>query len=135
MNDTAKYQALQRLYAQLPGIGCQRKCQKACGPIALTRLELHQLLRFNPRLDVSRIKGKTEGGYSLGLLYLIVGAENGTCPFLKDGSCSVYEHRPLICRLWGSTQVLVCPFGCQPERVLSEEEAFRFAREAIRLGF
>jgi hypothetical protein len=21
-----------------------------------------------------------------------------TCPFLEDGSCSIYEHRPLVCR-------------------------------------
>lgn len=24
--------------------------------------------------------------------------ENGACPMLKEGSCSIYEHRPLTCR-------------------------------------
>ena len=24
--------------------------------------------------------------------------ENGHCPMLKDGACSIYEHRPLTCR-------------------------------------
>jgi len=50
MNDTAKYQALQALYARLPKLECQRKCQECCGPVTMTRLEMRQLTRANPKL-------------------------------------------------------------------------------------
>jgi Fe-S-cluster containining protein len=36
-----------------------------------------------------------EAKYQLGLDYFRLGV---TCPFLEDGSCSIYEHRPLVCR-------------------------------------
>lgn len=32
-----------------------------------------------------------------------------------DGRCSVYDLRPLICRLWGTAKELACPYGCVPE--------------------
>lgn len=46
------------------------------------------------------------------------------CPMLSaSGKCTVYTSRPYICRLWGTTEVLACPDGCQPERWLTREEA------------
>lgn len=47
-----------------------------------------------------------------------------TCPLLNqhDGSCMAYEMRPLICRAWGTTPKLKCPWGCQPERWLTDIE-------------
>lgn len=38
-----------------------------------------------------------------------------TCPALQDGQCSVYDVRPMICRVWGASEDLVCPYGCRPE--------------------
>lgn len=35
----------------------------------------------------------------------------------------VYTQRPYICRLWGTTEVLKCPQGCEPTRWLSRDEA------------
>ncbi len=46
-----------------------------------------------------------------------------TCTWLHEGRCSVYEVRPLICRLWGATEAMPCPFGCEPDRVLTDEES------------
>ena len=35
--------------------------------------------------------------------------------------CSVYDRRPLICRLYGTSELMRCE-GCTPERYLSEKE-------------
>lgn len=32
---------------------------------------------------------------------IIKGKSSGQCPMLIGGVCSVYEHRPVICRVWG----------------------------------
>ena len=44
---------------------------------------------------------------------VIAGERTIDCPALVDGRCSVYEHRPLICRLWGAVESLPCPHGCE----------------------
>jgi hypothetical protein len=46
----------------------------------------------------------------------------------------VYDARPLICRLWGVSENLQCPYGCVPERMLTLEEAQDFMQEYIRLN-
>jgi hypothetical protein len=38
-----------------------------------------------------------------------------TCSALDGvGRCSVYEERPLLCRLWGAVEKMTCQFGCVP---------------------
>ncbi len=34
-------------------------------------------------------------------IQLVKGKPVGECPMLIGGVCSVYEHRPVICRVWG----------------------------------
>lgn len=34
-------------------------------------------------------------------IQVIKGKSYGECPMLIGGVCSVYEHRPVICRVWG----------------------------------
>lgn len=38
------------------------------------------------------------------------------CPLLtSDGKCSIYEHRPAICRIWGVVKDMQCEHGCVPD--------------------
>ena len=41
------------------------------------------------------------------------------CPFLKDSLCSIYEHRPVVCRVHHSLEAsaAACDGGRQPEAV------------------
>lgn len=39
----------------------------------------------------------------------------GRCHLLKDGRCSIYADRPLLCRLFGAVPKMACPFGCKPD--------------------
>lgn len=44
------------------------------------------------------------------------GGQGYTCPALtKDLRCGVYEIRPFVCRVWGASESLPCPWGCLPE--------------------
>lgn len=95
---------IERLYERIPKIDCKRKCQECCGPILMSRSEWQRIcsrLRYEPR-----------------------GNARLTCPMLKNGTdCRVYAIRPAICRLWGVVERMRCPYGCEPERWLSDEEA------------
>lgn len=51
------------------------------------------------------------------------------CPHLgPDGRCTAYEVRPMICRLWGVTRSMACPWGCIPDRWLSDGEAMELLK-------
>lgn len=71
--------------------GCSECCEKGDYPI--TEEELKQLMLGYSKLDnASKIRvqeniNKMENG--------------GACPFLLDKLCSVYEYRPMVCRIHG----------------------------------
>ena len=105
--------ALDTLYAELPQLACQGLCQQSCGVILMTRIEW---LRITRKLG-----------------YAPKGKPSCVCPMLKHGRCSVHPIKPLICRLWGMTESMPCPWGCQPDWWLSDTEgqAFLARAEAI----
>lgn len=43
----------------------------------------------------------------------IKNGEAPTCPALKHDRCTVYDVRPLICRMWGAVESMPCHFGCE----------------------
>jgi Fe-S-cluster containining protein len=52
------------------------------------------------------------------------------CSLLKEGKCSIYRIRPLICRLFGLTKKMQCPFGCVPDKWLDDNIAKGMLRKA-----
>lgn len=105
----------EEIYAQIPRLTCQRKCQIGCGPIGMSTGEWRTLIQnigYEPT-GPSIIHG---GHVFMTCL---------TCPLLNphNGECMAYDVRPLICRLWGTVKKMRCPFGCLPERWLSDQEA------------
>lgn len=125
MNNTAKLAALDALYSQLPKIECQRKCHECCGPIMMTRLEARRL----PEIKWDSVPLKIGIGFfpSRATTTLV-------CPLLKNGECSVYNRRPAICRLWGLTEELRCPFGCEPDVRWPDAKAKAWLDEVQRIG-
>lgn len=125
MTNTARIDALESLYSQLPAIECQRKCQECCGPVIMTRLEARRLpeLRFDKTPTMR------------GMIYVARTPKNLTCPILKDGACSAYDRRPAICRLWGLTEKLRCPFGCTPVPVWTEQQARDWLDAIAKAGY
>jgi hypothetical protein len=139
MNATQRLAAMEAIFAQFPAIECKKLCSDFCNIIPMSRLEFARLKQTNPKLKSkglawgTRVGGTFPGrGYVIG--FRIEVDSVGICPLLKDGLCSVYNHRPGICRLWGLTKKLKCPYGCEPERFLTEEEAHGFMTKIAELG-
>ncbi len=112
---------LRALYAKLPEVHCKGYCANptainVCSVVTLSKLELNKIEdrvgRENLKLRDLRI-----------------------CPLLKDGRCSAYDLRPLICRLYGAVESMTCPFGCRPdEGSMSNREATALLDESVRIG-
>ena len=88
--------ALESMYASLPTVVCQGLCAGSCGPIACSQAKADRMAAAAGRpLE-----------FTSGL----------TCGYLDHVSlrCAVYAVRPMICRLWGVTTDMTCPWGCQP---------------------
>lgn len=103
---------------RVESLECKGLCQACCGPIPFPERLREQfpemMLPKNP-LDV-RLLVRQKGPYA--------------CPFLAQGRCTIYEQRPAICRLWGASRALQCPFGCLPRgALLSRREGHRYLRE------
>lgn len=106
---------LQALYDRIPAIACCGACHDSCGPIETSVRE---------RVRIERQAGRA-----------LTCGEGASCSMLTpDRRCSVYENRPLICRLWGVVESLPCPYGCKPERYLTNEEGYVLMAEAFEIG-
>lgn len=135
MNNTAKVKALDALYATLPKMECRRKCQHCCQSFGMNWLEKRRLQAVAGPLKTRRVPCYTEGLCGeRGVLIGVHEVLEGPCPLLKDGACSAYEQRPFICRVWGLTRKTACPYGCEPERWLTDEEVFALARKVQQLS-
>ena len=111
---------LDALYATLPRLDCRRQCGAFCGPIKVGPDEWRRI--------VTRVGGEPSART------LMLGLR---CPFVTDtGLCSVYDVRPMVCRLWGAVRtVMACPHGCEPSRWLSGDGAWAMlARVGVTKG-
>jgi len=62
----------------------------------------------DPEFCVSRLPQKTDAEHDAALA-------EWNCVHLGPQGCEVYEERPLICRLFGTTSSLPCPRGSGPD--------------------
>jgi Fe-S-cluster containining protein len=92
---------LDALYAELPQLKCKGKCWKCCGKV---------LMGPGERERISR-----EGGVDLPTVAEMRRDNRELCVALKSHRCTVYDVRPLVCRLWGIEETMRCPYGCVPE--------------------
>jgi Fe-S-cluster containining protein len=83
------------LYNEIPVSNCKNGCSECCT----------NMIQFSPS------ELKQMGGYEY----------NGVCSHLKNGKCSIYENRPFICRIFGTSELLKCE-DCTPEKYLNEKE-------------
>jgi hypothetical protein len=59
------------------------------------------------------------------------------CPLLTWAKqCAVYDIRPLVCRLWGASELFPCNYGCRPEggRLLGVKETYVLLAEAYEIS-
>lgn len=89
---------------RIPTFECIPSCHDCCGPVTASSEEMARL----------PIKSETVHAKALADL---------SCPHLGAQGCEVYDERPLICRLFGTTPHLACPHGKRPEEMIAPELA------------
>lgn len=113
MNKKRK-QKLHEIYNRVPKIECQGKCTDFCGALGMEAGERDEMVKASgeiPHVD-----------------------RNLNCNYLKEGKCSVYKNRPLICRVWGVVENLRCPFGCKFERRLTLREMLQLYADVKKVA-
>jgi uncharacterized protein len=95
----------------------------------VTRKRLKAIDRIYARLPTIACRGKCQE--SCGPIYMSL-----RCPMLcrESGKCRVYDIRPVICRLWGLVESMLCPWGCRPARVLTDREGAVIIERVMRIG-
>jgi hypothetical protein len=90
---------IDQLRLQIPSFACVPGCHDCCGPVTASSEEM------------SRLPVKSAAEHDAAL------AEYN-CVHLGPQGCTVYDQRPLICRLFGTTPSLPCPRGQGPEQMI-----------------
>jgi Fe-S-cluster containining protein len=128
VSNADKLARIDALFSEVPSFDCKPGCADCCGPIQLSRLEYHRCVKVSGRTadDVRRHMEKN------------IKHKIYQCPLLnkKTNQCTVYQARPAICRIFGTTKDLPCPHGCGPDAsaLLSEERAREILSLVNKLG-
>lgn len=113
----AAAEALQALYDELPAMQCQGLCSDSCYSLVQTETE-RQLVRDRTGVELKLVQAPPTACAALTML----------------SQCGVYEHRPLICRLWGMTPGMRCQYGCEPEGgFLTAAQTYEFLARAAEI--
>ena len=105
---------LHKIYARIPETNCKGLCQESCSMIGFTRLEEQVMTQASGQKPFL--------------------TNDAVCGYLVDSRCSVYESRPAICRLFGSTEKLKCEHNCNSDRVLTEPQSHAILGEIDTLS-
>lgn len=93
----SRSRCLRQIYVTIPDVGCKGLCVQSCAMIPLFPVE---------RAAISGAVGQEVSA--------VMADAHGNCPMLTEGRCSIYAHRPVICRLFGAVPAMRCPHGCKP---------------------
>ena len=109
------------LYSKIPEIECQGLCHQSCTIVPAAKIEIKRARARmggkNPFNPINMAKDSHRDG------------KIPSCAALKNKRCSIYTARPAICRLYGVAEGLKCPFGCEPKKKLTKQEAYDLIRE------
>ena len=98
---------LKELYPKIPKSSCKEGCFACCT----------NSVQYTPS------ESEAMGGYSYDEGRMM-------CSHLIDGKCSVYESRPFVCRLYGTSELLKCE-NCTPERFLAPKETNELVHQYV----
>lgn len=101
---------IDELRALIPLLECPQGCSACCGHVPWSRVEWEMLPeKFRRQHTIHTPK----------------------CPFVdrKNGRCSVWEYRPLTCRMFGVSELFLCPMGVKPKEFLSLSDTELISRE------
>lgn len=86
---------------------CKKGCTPCCHyPVSITHLEIEFIERG---AGIKRAKH----------IMKTARPHDTPCPFLRNDTCSIYEHRPFVCRR--HVTLTKTPHWCHPDRAYTEE--------------
>lgn len=97
--------------------GCNAEC---CGIVPIP-IQKYNIFR-------RKIKKKIVDTLRFGS-HIVLMTKDGSCAFLDNRKCSIYNNRPVICRLYGTVEKLRCPYidinGCKrtEEEIVETKES------------
>ena len=105
-----------RLYKQIPEFECIEGCIDCCGPVPLS---IYEARRLGIDMPITPINKQCK------------------CLFISDKGCSVYNKRPLVCRLFGAglKTTMMCPHGKKPKTMLSRDQERKIFQEYKKFEF
>jgi hypothetical protein len=104
------YRQVREVYDMVPEVVCKGLCHDTCTSVGAAPLERAVIrerhgVELGPAIPSKQLAELDDRG------------EAPRCPALSAlNTCSVYQHRPLICRLYGADAGLPCAHGCVPAR-------------------
>ena len=98
---TPNSQKIRFYRSQIPTFECTPGCHDCCGPVTASSEE------------VAHLPIKTDAEHEAAL-------EELNCVYLGPNGCTVYNDRPLICRLFGTTPNMPCPNEKGPEEMIDK---------------
>lgn len=107
---------------------CLKGCHYCCfHPIALSSLEMEEIAKLASSPNLDRLQKQKNFFQN----HRPIEYEARACVYLVDGECSVYEKRPLICRL---THVSSAPENCHFENEEKPIEHLPVTQAALVVG-
>ena len=123
---TKKLRKLLEIYRKVPEIECTGACINECSVIPMTKLEAG-------RIRKASIRPVTFETSPSGKYVTMIPKLGLVCPMLVGTKCSIYDVRPLVCRIFGVTESLLCPEGCKAKKTLTRKEAVSLLKQTLRL--
>ena len=71
--------------------------------VPVTRVDMSRWLRaglYEVVASVVEVRGLEALRYGSTVIYALPRRADGSCMFLDEGSCTIYEHRPLVCDIF-----------------------------------
>lgn len=93
---------------------CDHGCGECCGVVACSKAEYATIEKVVKAKGIRPVRQGT------------------TCPLYIDGQCSIYEARPLACRLYGHVKDMACPRGYNVN--VTREVEREYSRLMVRGG-
>jgi uncharacterized protein len=109
---------------KIPTFECKPGCHGCCGLVPFTTSERDRVAAIRP---LDQWEPFVDGSW-----VPTAALTTMTCPFLGADGCSIYEDRPIVCRLFGSVDHphMKCPMGCAPKRLLTDAQSRQMIKEA-----
>ena len=103
---------IQKQYERIPSFGCIPGCTDCCGPVPFSEAEW---ARLTPEEQAKPLV-------------------THRCQFVGPTGCTIYDRRPLLCRLFGTVNEpkMTCSHGCGPEQTLTPIQGRTIMRHYLK---